>query len=117
MLSILQAGINNRVLINSIEINGKFKINATSDNIKKTKIEGTIWYDSFELWFDTVNQTSILNINNISILEYLALKASASNLYTTQEVNDDDSMYDNALNDKADKSNAYLHTEIVKILW
>ena len=42
LLSILQAGINNRVLINSIEINGKFKINATSDNIKKTKIEGTI---------------------------------------------------------------------------
>ena len=54
----------------------------------------------------------MLNINNILILEYLALKASASHVYTKQEINDNDGMYDNALNDKADKSNAYSQTEI-----
>ena len=35
-LSILQAGITNRVLLNSVYINGKFKTNATPDNRLKT---------------------------------------------------------------------------------
>ena len=34
-LSILQAGIDRRVLINAVDINGKFKINATLNDILK----------------------------------------------------------------------------------
>ena len=38
-LSFFQAGINNRVLINSIDINCKFRINIISDTNLKTKTE------------------------------------------------------------------------------
>ena len=34
-LSILQAGITNRVLITTLNVNGKFKLHATSDNTLK----------------------------------------------------------------------------------
>ena len=40
-LSILQAGIDRRVLINAVNINGKFEINATSTDI--FKIQG--WFN------------------------------------------------------------------------
>ena len=40
-LSILQAGIDRRVLINAVHINGKFEINATSTDI--FKIQG--WFN------------------------------------------------------------------------
>ena len=46
-LSILQAGINDRVLINAVDINCKFKINATSNDILKIqKVDGSILYDA-----------------------------------------------------------------------
>ena len=46
-VSILQAGINDRVLINAVDINCKFKINATSNDILKIqKVDGSILYDA-----------------------------------------------------------------------
>ena len=46
------------------------------------------------------------------MLASLSLKASASNVYATQDINHNDCIYDNALNNKADTSNTYLKTEI-----
>ena len=60
LLSILQAGIDNRVLINAVDINGKFKINAVSHDILKTqRVDGTTLYDSFKLSLNPVDKTSI----------------------------------------------------------
>ena len=61
-LSSSQAGINNRVLIKSVDISCKFKINTTSDNSYNIQKQGTILYDSFELSFNTVDKTSILKL-------------------------------------------------------
>ena len=56
-LSILQAGINNRVLINAVDIQGKFKINAISNDILKIqKVDGSTLYDALELSFNSVDQ-------------------------------------------------------------
>ena len=86
-LSILQAGIDRRVLINAVDINGKFKINATTNDILKIqKVDGSIVYESLELSFSTVDKTSILKTNNVDRLASLNLKAVASNVYTTQEL-------------------------------
>ena len=113
VLSILQAGIDRRVLINAVDINGKLNINAVSNDILKTqKVNGSTVYDSFELSFNTFDKTSILKVNNVDMLASLSLKASASNVYATQDINNNDCMYDNALNNKADTSNTYLKTEI-----
>ena len=50
MLSILQAGINNRVLKNAVDINGKFKINATTNDILKIqRVDGSTLYDALAL--------------------------------------------------------------------
>ena len=51
VLDILQAGINNRVLMNSVDTNGKIKLHATADTIfKKSKtLEGSTVYDSLNL--------------------------------------------------------------------
>ena len=35
-----------------------------------------------------------------------------NNVYTKQEIDTNDTIYDNALNNKCDKSNTYLNTEI-----
>ena len=74
----LQAGINNRVLINAIDINGKFKIHATTNDILTIhKVDGSTLYDSLEVSFNTVDKTSTLQVNKIYILTLLASKASS----------------------------------------
>ena len=80
-LSILQAGIDRRVQINTVDIDRKFKINAVSNDILKIqKVDGTTLYDAFELSFNNVDKTIILNINNVDIVSSLNLKALASNV-------------------------------------
>ena len=83
MLSILQAGIDRRVLTNAVDINCKFKLNAiTHDILKFQRIDGLILYDALELSFNMVDKTIILKTNNIDILQSINNKASASTVYT-----------------------------------
>jgi hypothetical protein len=112
-LSILQAGIDNKVQISTVDINSRFKILTSTDNYFKIQRKiGTTLYDSLDLIFNDTDKTSILKINNIDILASLALNASASNVYTKEEINNNDVIFGNALNNKADKSNTYLKSEI-----
>ena len=72
LLSILQAGINNRVLINAVDINGKFKINATTNDIlKNQKVYGSTSYNSLDLSFNTVDKTAIFKVNVFSIRSFV----------------------------------------------
>ena len=49
-LKFLQACIYRRFLINAVDINGKFKLNATTNDILKIqKVDGSILYDALEL--------------------------------------------------------------------
>ena len=46
-LIILQAGIYRRVLINAVDINGKFEINAVSnDMLQIQRVDGSLLYDA-----------------------------------------------------------------------
>ena len=91
LLSIVQAGINNCVLINAVDSNGKLKINEnTNDILKIQKVDGSTLYDSLEFSFNTTDKTSIVKLKSFDILASLNLKASASNVYTNQEINDVD---------------------------
>ena len=84
-LSILQAGNDRRVLINAVDINGNFKKNAASNAILKIqRVGGSLVYDALELSLNMADNTSILRINNIHILESLNLRAFASNVFTKQ---------------------------------
>ena len=50
LLPLLQAGIDRRVIINAVDINGKFKITGASNDILKTqKVDGLTVYDALEL--------------------------------------------------------------------
>ena len=70
LLYISQAGIGRRVFINAVIINGKFKINAVSNDIMKAQtVDGSTLYDALDFTFNPVNETSILKINNIDILQ------------------------------------------------
>ena len=81
-ISILQAGIDRRVSINTVDINGNFNIHATSNDILKTQtVDGSTSYDSLELSFNTVDKTSRVKGNNIDSLSSLNLKALASDVY------------------------------------
>ena len=107
MLSTSQAAIDRRVLINTVDINGKFKLNATTNDILKIqKVEGALLYDALELSFNMIDKTNILKLNNVDILSTLNLKASASNVYAKEEITNNDFIYDNALNTKADKTSS-----------
>ena len=56
----LQAGIDRRVLITAVEINGKFQINGVSHDICKTQnVDGSTLYDDFEVSINSVDQTSL----------------------------------------------------------
>ena len=113
MLSTSQAAIDRRVLINTVDINGKFKLNATTNDILKIqKVEGALLYDALELSFNMIDKINILKLNNVDILSTLNLKASASNVYTKEEINNNDMIYANALSNKADKTSSYSKTEI-----
>ena len=60
-LGTLQARADTRVLINDVDINGAFNINAVSNDLAKIqKVDGTTVYDSFELPFNPVDKTSIV---------------------------------------------------------
>ena len=60
-LSMLQAGIDRRVLANAVDINGKFKINHTSNDILNIqRDDGSLLYDAIELSFNIADKTSIL---------------------------------------------------------
>ena len=108
-LSILQAGINTRVLIHAVDINGTFKIHATTnDMLRIKKVDGSTLYDSLELSFNTIDKLSILKFNSIDILASVNLKASASNAYTKQEMLDFDIAFATSLNNKADKNSSCL---------
>ena len=81
-VSSLQAGIDRRVLISAFDINGRFNINAiTNDILKIKKVDGALAYDVLEVSFNTVEKTSILKLNNVDILESLNLKALSSHVY------------------------------------
>ena len=109
----IATGLNNRVLNSVVNIEGKFKITTSADNniLKIQKVIGMTPYDALDLSFNTVDKTSILTINNIDILASLASKASATNVYSKEEINNNDIIFGNALNNKADKSTTYTNTE------
>ena len=59
-LSILQAGIDRRVLIHAVDINGKIKINAVSNDILKVKeVDGSILHDALGLTIKSIDDSSI----------------------------------------------------------
>ena len=105
-LAILQAGIDRRVQLNTVDVDGKFKINATSNDILKIqKIDGTTLYDSCELSFNLVDNTSILKTNNVNILQAINNNAVAVNGYSETES-------DISLNLKADKTDNYPKADV-----
>ena len=58
-LSILQSGMDRRVLIHAIDINGKFKLHAiTNDILNIQRIDGLLLYDALELSFSMVDKTN-----------------------------------------------------------
>ena len=86
-LSILQAGIDRRVQINTVDIDGKIKINAVSNDILKIqKVNGSTLYDAFAFSFNNVEKTRILKINNVDILAFINHKAVYNNVYNKTEV-------------------------------
>jgi hypothetical protein len=109
----LNAGINTRVSKSVVGIDGKFKITTSEENnsLKIQKVICLTPYDALDLSFNTEDKTSILYINNIDILANLASKASTSNVYTKEEIHNNDIFFGNALNNKAGKSTTYNKTE------
>ena len=56
-ISMLQSGISSWVLINSVDISGKFNINATSSDISKIQqVDGSLFYDALYWSFNTVDK-------------------------------------------------------------
>ena len=105
-------------MINTIDSNGKSKIHATTHDITTTqKVDGSTLYDALELSFNTIDKTAILKTNNIDVLAPLALKASASTVYTKQEINDVYIAFANSLNTKADKTTTCLKTDVDVLLY
>jgi hypothetical protein len=111
-LSILQAAIDTRVLIYTVDINGRIQLNTGDDHIFKIQRQiGTTFYDSLDLIFNDTDKTSILKVNNIDILSVENSKASSSNVYTKSEIENLDNNSDTSLNTKADKLTTYDKTE------
>ena len=85
--SILQAGIDNRVLLSAVDINGKINIDAVCNDILKIqRVDGTTLYDSFELSCNPVDNTSIWKTNNGNILQNIKNNDVAVNLYIKPEI-------------------------------
>ena len=60
----LQAGIYRRVLSNAVDSNGKFEINATSnDMLNIQRVDGSLLYDALALAFNIAAKTSIFKNN------------------------------------------------------
>ena len=85
-LGSLQAVIDNRVLLNAVDINGKFNINPVSNDIflKNQRVDGSLLYDALELSFNMADKTSVFKISNVDSLESLNLRAFASKVFTKQ---------------------------------
>ena len=109
-LYILQAGIDRRVFINAVDINGRFQINAATNDILKIKnVDGSTLYDSLELSFNAVDKSSSLKVSDIDILASLNLKALASDVYNKTDI-------DIVLNLKSYKINTYLKSDVDVLL-
>ena len=86
-LGFLQAGIDNIGLTNAVDSNGKFKIQATSNDILKTqRVYGTILYDSCGLSFNTVDKTSIIQKQNVNILQAISNDDVDANVCSKSEI-------------------------------
>ena len=86
-LHTLQDGVNNRVLLNAVDSNGTFEIHTTSTGILKfEKVDGSILYDASELSFNSVDTSSMLNINNIDIVRSMNNNASKNDVYKKTEI-------------------------------
>ena len=87
LLSILQAGIDRRVLINAVDRNGKYKLNAITYDISKIQgVDGSTLYDDLELTFNTVDKTSMLELNHTDILQSINRKAAINDVSNKHEV-------------------------------
>ena len=108
-LSILQAAIYRRVLVNAVDVNGKFKLNAvSSDALKIQRGDGILIYDAFELSFNNVDKPSISRINNVEILQSIN-NSVAVNVYSKSEI-------DIGLNLQSYKIDNYPKTEVTVAL-
>ena len=86
-LSSVQAGIDRRVLINAVDMNGKFKLNGVStDTLKIQKVDGSTFCDALELSLNSVDDTSILKNNNVDIVQSINNKAVSNDVYTKSDI-------------------------------
>ena len=105
-LGVLQAGIESRVIINAVDINGKFKIHDVSNDILKIQgVDGTTVYDAFEVSFNPVDKTSTLATNNVNLLQDINNNAVVVNVYSNSDI-------DIGLNLKSDKNTTYLKSGV-----
>ena len=58
--------MHNSVLVHAANINGKFKLHATSDNVLHI-LNVTLIYNVVELSFNPVDNTSTLNNHNVAM--------------------------------------------------
>ena len=72
---------------------------------KAQHIDGSTVYDSLKLACNTVDQTSMSKVHTIDMLASSSSKNSSRDVYATQEITDNDVMYDNALTANAVKTN------------
>ena len=80
-LYILQAGVDNHVLLNAVDINGKFKLKSVLNYILKVqKVDVSTLYDALELQFNSIDKTSILKHNNVDILQSINTKAVSNDV-------------------------------------
>ena len=89
-----------------------FKNATSNDSLQIARVDGSLLYDASDLSLNIADKASILKNNNNDSLESLNLKASASNVYTKQCINNNDMIYGNALHDKADNYNSYTKPEM-----
>ena len=86
-LSIVQAGVDNHVLLNAVDIKGKFKLKSVSNDILKLqKVDGSTVYDALELSFNSIDKTSILNNYNVDILQSINTKAVSNGVYNQSDI-------------------------------
>ena len=90
------------MLLNAVDSNGKFNINAVSDDMLKVKrVDGSILYDAFELSFNNVNKTRTFTTDAIDIVQSINKNGVVVNVYSKSET-------DIGLNLKSDQNNADL---------
>ena len=86
-LSMLQAGVDRRVLSNTVDMKGNVKTNGVSTDILNTqKVDGSTLYDALELTFNTVDKTSVLKASSIDTSQPINNKAASNDVYNNHEV-------------------------------